>query len=370
MDVVALESIRALQKVDSSNEYVIFTQRGKDRTCLPERGNIEVVTVPGVSYADWEQIQLPIAVRNSGVDVLHCTANTAPLNCPVPLVVTIHDIIYLEKTFLDMKTASFYQRMGHIYRKWNVPRIMQRADRIITVSEFERRRIQDHCPGIGHKLDVVYNGVGEQFFSFQPDWKQAEIRTKYGLPQSFILFLGNRDPKKNTGNVFRAYVDYAASTPGHLPLVVVDFDKQEIRRMLKNEGHLDLAGSIYTVGYVAPVDMPTLYGLATVFLYPSLRESFGLPILEAMAASTPVITSDRASMPEISGNAAVLIDPDRPEHLAQMIGILTRDQSLRNRLVSRGRDRAAKFSWAMTADRLRSIYATVAGHGHVLRSAS
>ena len=113
---------------------------------------------------------------------------------------------------------------------------------------------------------------------------------------------------------------------------------------------------IHRLGYIQPDDMPYLYGLATLFLYPSLRESFGLPIIEAMAASTPVITSSRASMPEIAGNAALLADPERPEEITRLIRILASDVDLRNQLRQRGRERARRFSWYSAAHKLRSIY--------------
>lgn len=370
MDVVALESIRAIQQIDSSNEYVIFARPGADISCLQPARNTTVIFVSGVSYADWEQVHLPNAVRKSGVDILHCTSNTAPLNCPVPLVVTIHDIIYLEKTVSGMETASFYQRMGHLYRRWNVPLIARHANQIITVSEYEKQRIREHLPGVSHKLDVVYNGVGEQFCSAPTDSKRTEIRRKYGLPDTYILFLGNTDPKKNTLGTIRAFIEYAASTPEHIPLVIVDYEIEKIQKCLKQGGHPELADSIYQVDYVSPTDMPVLYSLATLFLYPSLRESFGLPILESMAASTPVITSDRTSMPEVAGSAAVLVDPERPEDIAQMIRILTTDVALQSVLIERGIERAANFSWKSTANSLRSIYTSVIGHNLSINDAS
>ena len=370
MDMVALESIKALRKIDSDNEYVVFTRPGEDSACLSSGGNVEVVELPGISYADWEQVRLPRAAKQHGVDLLHCTSNTAPIWSPVPLVVTVHDIIYMEKSLSSMKSASAYQRMGHVYRRWNVPQVMHNAECVITVSEFERGRIQDRVPGIGHKLEVVHNGVSERFFDFVPPWKRLDVRRRYNLPASYLLFLGNTDPKKNTENVLRAYAEYARSVPTPLPLVVADLPEDRIEHVLNEVGHPRLRRLIHKLGYVSPSEMPLLYGGATAFLYPSLRESFGLPIIEAMAASTPVITSARASMPEVAGDAALLVDPEKPSHIAQMIRLLADDVSLRNALRQRGRERARKFSWFSAADQLRSIYSNVlAGETDVRRAA-
>jgi len=356
MDMVALETIRALRAIDTENEYIVFVRPGPDSACLQSGGNVTVVEIPGITYADWEQIQLPRAVRQYGVDVLHCTSNTAPFYCPVPLVVTVHDIIFLEKSVSSMSAASRYQRLGHVYRRFNVPQIMQQADRVVTVSEFEGQRIRDRIPGMGQKLDVVHNGVSERFFSFIPPWKRMEMRKRWNLPAQFILFLGNTDPKKNTDNVIRAYADYVASEPKPLPLVVADLSEERLTELLGDTGSRRVQPYIHRLGYIQPNDMPYLYGLATLFLYPSLRESFGLPIIEAMAASTPVITSSRASMPEIAGNAALLADPERPEEITRLIRILASDVDLRNQLRQRGRERARRFSWYSAAHKLRSIY--------------
>lgn len=359
MDIAALESIKALRKIDTDNEYVVFARPGEDRECLRPGGNLEVVELPAVTYADWEQLKLPKAVKDYGVELLHSTANTAPIRVDVPQVITVHDIIFLEQTLSAMKSASTYQRLGHVYRRWNVPHVMESADRVITVSEVERQRIQDQIPGIANRLEVVSNGVSDRFFDFVPPWKRTEIRRRLNLPKDYLFFLGNTDPKKNTRNVLHAYAAYAASEPCPIPLVVADLCEERIDSILEEGGFSRHRKLIHSLGYVDQRDMPLLYSNATVFLYPSLRESFGLPIIEAMAASTPVITSSRSAMPEVAGNAALFVDPDSPKDLARMISILVGDVSLRNTLRQRGLNRARSFSWYSAADQLRAIYTEV-----------
>ena len=140
MDFVALESIRELQKIDHENEYFIFVTPGEDR-CLEESENVHIIELKCPTYPLWEQVALPRAVKKIMPDLLHCTSNTAPLQCPVPLILTLHDIIYLEKR--HSSSFTWYQEMGWFYRRMVVPRVLANCEKIITVSQFERERILD-----------------------------------------------------------------------------------------------------------------------------------------------------------------------------------------------------------------------------------
>ena len=153
MDFVALESIRELQKIDHENEYFIFVTPGEDR-CLEESENVHIIELKCPTYPLWEQVALPHAVKKVMPDLLHCTSNTAPLQCSVPLILTLHDIIYLEKR--HSSSFTWYQEMGWFYRRMVVPRVLANCEKIITVSQFERKRILDvlHLPE--EQLVAVY----------------------------------------------------------------------------------------------------------------------------------------------------------------------------------------------------------------------
>ena len=173
MDFVALETIRELQKMDHENEYFIFVSPGEDK-CLESSDNVHIIELKCPTYPLWEQVALPRAVKSIKPDLLHCTSNTAPLHCPVPLVLTLHDIIYLEKR--QSSSLSWYQEMGWHYRRLVVPRILPKCEKIITVSQFERKRILEalHLPE--KQLVAVYNGFNSHFH-LQP--KAPEITRKY-----------------------------------------------------------------------------------------------------------------------------------------------------------------------------------------------
>ncbi|MBN4056318.1 glycosyltransferase family 4 protein [Rhodothermus sp. AH-315-K08] len=359
MDVVALESIRALQQADKTNEYIIFVRPGPDPECLRPTPNFRIVAFPGLTYADWEQVRLPRAAREFGIDLLHCTSNTAPTRLSVPLVVTVHDVIFMEKGPLAMRAASAYQRLGQIYRRHYVPIGMSLAQRILTVSDYEKKCILARFPEVDLRLEVVPNAVSLRFFDSISLEKRKEVANRYQLPSRYILFLGNTDPKKNVQNVLEGYAKYTEGSARPLPLVVADLSQGRISKALQRIGRADVANWIVRAGYISPLDTPAVYAGATVFLYPSLRESFGLPILEAMASSTPVITSYCTAMPEVAGDAALFVNPREPSHIAQMIRLATEDSEIANAIRQRGLRRAKMFTWQNTAARLVEVYRSV-----------
>ncbi|MGM0613315.1 MAG: glycosyltransferase family 4 protein [Bacteroidota bacterium] len=355
MDMVALELIRNLQRLDTENEYVIFIKPDMDNACLQESENFKIVELKGGSYPYWEQVKLPKAAKAEGCDILHCTSNTAPVNIKIPLIVTIHDIIYLEGVKLSKAGGSLYQRLGNIYRKWNVPRVAKNARKIITVSNSEKKRIYKHFGFENDKVDVVYNGVSEHFKKIDNKKELNKIREKYNLPEKFIFFLGNTDPKKNTRNVLKAF-DHFLSKNKAIPLVMLDFGEENLKDILKEIGKPHLREHIHLTGYIINSDLPAIYNLSEVFLYPSLRESFGIPMLEAMACGTPVITSNTSSMPEIADDAAYIVDPETPESISLGIYRLMNNHSLRNKNIQKGFKRASEFSWRDTAEETLKIY--------------
>ena len=353
MEVVALELIKQVQKLDTKNEYVLFAKDDADRQCINETPNFKVETLSSYTYADWEQFRLPSAVKKSDLDFLHCTCNTAPVKCSVPLLLTLHDIIYLEK--VDFKGTA-YQNFGNLYRRYVVPKVVEKSDIVITVSHFERQTILEKLKLPEEKVRVVYNAVNARFNdNFSADEKLA-FRKKYNLPENFLLFLGNTAPKKNTPNVIRAFADYCKQTKDIIPLVILDFDKALVEEMLSKLSAAEYFKFIIFPGYVSPSEMPLMYSSATVFLYPSLRESFGLPILEAMGCGAPVITSNTSSMPEVAGDAGLLIDPFQHTQITEAVINLLSNDSLRNDLKQKGKARAAQFTWEAGAKDLLAIY--------------
>lgn len=354
MDYVALEEARALQQIDKHNSYYVFVKPGPDR-CLHESPNMHIVEVACPSYPLWEQWALPRAAKKWGVDMLHCTSNTAPVGCRLPLVITLHDIIFLEPR--PQKNKSLYQNLGRLYRRYVVPRVTGNAKRIITVSEYERLNIKERL-GIGEPvLTMIYNGYNQWFKPIADSWQTAR---KYVAQEGYFFFLGNTDPKKNTERTLLAYSLYLKTSKMKRRLLVADLPKSDILRLLRSLGVSEAAPYIEAPGYIPNSDLPYIYNSAFAYLYTSLRESFGIPLLEAMACGVPVITSRTSSMPEIGGDGALYVDPTEPDDIAAMMLRLETQPDMRRAIVEQGSKRAALFSWQRAARQLVEVYESVA----------
>lgn len=353
MDFVVLEMIRQLQKIDKTNEYFILVSPGEDH-CLDGSDNVHIVEVKCPTYPLWEQWALPSAVHHIKPDLLHCTSNTAPLFCNIPLVVTLHDIIFLEKR--QSTNKSVYQNMGWYYRRYVVPRILPNCKRIITVSEFERGRIENALPQTKDKLVAIHNGYSTHF---KPIENYYEVTKNYIESERYIFFLGNTDPKKNTLNTLKAYAIYARGTKNPLPLLIADLSSTIVENILKEENIEDIKKSIVCAGYISNTDLPYIYSGARIFLYTSLRESFGIPLLEAMACGTPVVTSSTSAIPEIAGEGAILTNPNDPQSIAEKIIRLETDDEYRKKQQAYGLERVKKFSWENTAKNVLNLYKSI-----------
>ncbi|WP_319589972.1 glycosyltransferase family 1 protein [uncultured Draconibacterium sp.] len=358
MDMVALELIKNLQKLDTKNEYVVFVKPDEDNNCIPSAPNFKIVELAGGPYPTWEQLALPKAAKNEGCDILHCTSNTGPIRSEVPLITILHDIIYLESISIFKKAGTWYQKLGNMYRRWVVPPVVKKSLRVSTVSNFEKERIKSFM-GLGDNLVAIYNGVGKHFQKIDDEQLLQEAKRKYNLPDKFLFFLGNTDPKKNTPNVLKAFADFNNDSTVKYKLVMLDYEESALQTILKDIGHPELREDIFLTGYVVNTDLPAIINQCEVFLYPSLRESFGIPILEGMACGVPVITSNTSSMPEVAGGAAELVDPLKPEEITAAINRILGDEKLYNSLVEKGMERAKQFSWEKIAGDYLNLYQEV-----------
>lgn len=354
MDMVALELIKQLQVLDTKNEYFIFVNNVEDVTALTETANCKIVHLKESSYPVWEQVHLPKAVNDYKLDLLHCTSNTAPISLKVPLIITLHDIIYLEKW--NFTKGTTYQIIGNFYRRWNVPKVVKKAKHIITVSEFEKQRIASHFKLTDVQVSAVYNGVGAHFKRVRDEAELKRTKEAYNLPDNFIFYLGNTDPKKNVIGVLQAISILKSKGKLRSKLLMLDIDRDYLLATMKQIGDVSLMDDIVFSGYVPNKDLPAIYSQAQLFLYPSLRESFGIPLLEAMACGVPTITSNTSSMPEVAGSASVLVNPFKPEEIAEAILNLQQDLNLQQQLIAKGLKRVEHFTWEANAKQTLALY--------------
>ena len=353
MDYVVLQEIRELQKIDTRNEYFVFVAPGDDR-CLEDTQNVHILEIGGDFYPLWEQVTLLKAANELNLDMLHCTSNTAPIRCKIPLILTLHDIIFLEPR--DKANKSFYQNMGWFYRRLVVPRILKKCKRIITVSNFEKNNIMSKLDLPQGKIAMIYNGYNEWF---KPLDDTEQIYKKYIDTSGYFFFLGNTDPKKNTERTLVAYSKYLEKSEVKRQLLMADLDKSFLSSIIERNHIENILPQIVMPGYIVNKDLPYIYNNAFAFLYTSLRESFGIPLLEAMACGTPVITSNTSSMPEIGGPEAILINPEDPDEIAEKMLLLEKDEALYQRQKKIGPIRAKCFSWQQTAEHLLDLYESI-----------
>jgi len=353
MDFVVLQEIKELQQLDTHNEYFVFVAPGEDH-CLEDSKNVHIIEIGNNIYPIWEQFTLPKAVRQLNLDMLHCTSNTAPVWCSVPLILTLHDIIFMEPR--DKSNKSLYQNLGWLYRRLVVPRILRKCKFIITVSDYELNNIITKLGIPKERMVMIYNGYNEWFKPVQDIQMKYK---KYIEEPGYFFFLGNTDPKKNTERTLIAYSKYLEVSRVKRKLLMADLDKSYLNEIISKNHIENIKSGIRMPGYIVNSDLPYIYNNAFAFLYTSLRESFGIPLLEAMACGTPVITSNTSSMPEIGGRNAILINPENPDEIAQMMIKLEEDGDFYNQQKDLGLKRAKLFSWRQTAEQLFDIYERV-----------
>lgn len=355
MDYVVLQEIKELQQLDLVNEYYVFVKPGEDR-CVESTKNVHVIELKCPSYPLWEQWALPRAAKKYGVEILHCTSNTAPIWCDIPLVLTLHDIIFLEPR--DKQNKSLYQNLGWFYRRIDVPRILDKSRRIITVSNFEMENIISKLNIPRERMVMIYNGYNDWFRPINNCELPKAISTKL-TANGYFFFLGNTDPKKNTERTLVAYSKYLKQSEVKRKLLMADLDPDYLNGIIEHNHIENIRENIVMPGYIVNSDLPYIYNNAFAFLYTSLRESFGIPLLEAMACGTPVITSNTSSMPEIGGKDAILVNPESSDEITAMMLRLETDQTFYHQQKQIGLERAKLFSWKKTAENLLKLYQDV-----------
>jgi glycosyltransferase involved in cell wall biosynthesis len=357
IETSSLQLIKKLQQRYPECQFVIYAKDDHDKECLKHSGNVISKTLSGKLFFDFEQVFLPIAAKVDQVDLLHCTGNTTPYFSSVPVVQTLHDVIFMDPI---STRDTLYQQVGNYYRRKVVPMVTPRSNAVITVSHYEKKRILERIRIDENKIKVIYNGIDETRFKVNNDTSNlVEIKERYKLPQKFILFLGNTSARKNGLRVIEAYAKYASQTENPLPIVTPGLPSAFISDHLAYINQVDKYKLFISPGYVRDEDLSMLYSLSTVFLYPSLSEGFGMPLVEAMACGAPVISSNTSCLPEIAGNAAVLVEPTNVDAITEAIIELTTNETLRLDKITDGLVNARRFSWDRTADQVFEVYERV-----------
>jgi glycosyltransferase involved in cell wall biosynthesis len=298
----------------------------------------------------WEHSVLPILARRDRLDLFHGTVNVLPRFLSCPGVVTIHDLAFLH--WPEQVPARRYRYLAREVRS-----AARRAEQIIAVSESTRQDVIELLDVAPERVTVIHLGVDARFRPPNRDGIDA-FRAREGIVRPFVLAVGNLEPRKNLPALLRAFARLAPDVPHDLVLVGAE-------GWLTDEIHGSIAGlqldkRVRMTGFVNDDDLPHWYGAADLFVYPSLSEGFGLPLVEAMACGAPVVISNVSSLPEVAGDAAVMVDPHDDESIAEGMRRALTDAALASDLRDRGRRRAAGFTWEETARRTVAVYREVA----------
>jgi glycosyltransferase involved in cell wall biosynthesis len=354
----AQELMAALLAVDPDNEYIAFYNRPSEAQVDPPLDRLPHLTT-NLPAKPWRMsallgqlLQVPQDRMFPGVDLFHATDHLLPRLSRVKSVFTLHDLVF-----------RFYPESHKPLNRWfltlMMPRFLHAADAAIAVSECTKRDAMRLYGVDEAKIRVIYEGVHPRFSRSRPEAVSA-ARQKYQLPQRYVLCVSTIEPRKNLISLIEAY--HALRKQGtDGPLVIVGKKGWLYESFFRRLRELGLEDEVIFPGFVPDEDLPAFYSAAEVFVFPSLYEGFGLPVLEAMACGTPVITSNTSSLPEVAGEAALVIDPTSTEQLAQTMRRMLENEDLRRELRVKGPKQAAKFTWEDAARRTLEVYRSVLG---------
>jgi glycosyltransferase involved in cell wall biosynthesis len=342
--------LRQLARMDCQTEFVILC-RPEDRETLAALGeNFRAVVQTAANYSVSEQVRVPLALAREGVTLFHAPHYVLPPLVRCKAVVTIHDCIHL------MFPQYLPNRFAYAYARTSIRLAARRATRILTVSESSKRDILRFVDTEPEKIDVIYNAYDDRFAIDPREEDVVRVRERYQLESEFVLYAGNVKPHKNLERLIEAFHLVRNRGLDHLKLVLIGDEISKYTALRRAVHHHQLHKYVRFLGYLPEVTLAVMYRLAGVFVFPSLYEGFGLPPLEAMASGTPVVTSNVSSLPEVAGDAAILVDPYDPRAIADGIYRVLTDEHLRRDLRRKGVARAGMFSWEQSVRRVRAIY--------------
>lgn len=348
-----------LRSQPSSHRFEAFVTARPDDANLLDTPSFRCIPV-GSRFAAparriiWEQLLQPVRLTRSRPDLVHALGYALPLMWPGRALMTICDLSFV-------RFPELFNRANATYLAAITRLSARRATHIITISESTRRDVIQLFGVPPSRVTAIYCGVSDHF---QPPERAAleRFRSERGLPERFLLYLGTLEPRKNVPNLIRAYARLRERRTDAPPLVLAGgrgWKDAEVFALIESLG---LSSSVVLPGYVPATELPLWYGAALAFVYPSRYEGFGLPVLEAMACGTPVVTSNSSSLPEVVGDAGLLIEPNNVDLLADALERVTSDESLRGTLSLAGRTRAALFRWDRMASETIETYERLGAH--------
>ncbi len=367
----AYHLIQNFKKIADPRDQFILYSKDKlkgDLGVLPNNFSSKVLGWPPKFL--WTQLRLAWEMIWHKPDVLFVPAHTIPIFHPSKTITTLHDVGFehdaklystnkigpadsLLKKILALVvrilTLGKYGSSELDYHRWAARFALKHARTIITVSQFSKNEILNYYPTDPKKLKVIYHGISDIYKKITDSKKISEVLKKIGVNTPFFLYVGRWEQKKNTAGLIEAFNEFIKTDPINHKLVLVGRPAFGFEEIKKKMNEYTLKKRILLLDWQPEENLAVLYNAATAFVFPSVYEGFGLPILEAMKCGSPVITSNQGAMKEIAGNAALLVNPKETSAIAQAMSKITSDQTFRQRLIESGFKRAAMFSWEKSA---------------------
>ncbi len=345
--------LKQLARIDQATEYVLICQPA-DVAIVNELGmNFRAVPETAGNYSMSEQVRIPLIARRERLDLFHAPHYVLPPLMQCRSVVTIHDVIHL------LFPQYLPGRLAHLYARTSLWAATRRANRILTVSETSKNDILRRFKVPAEKIAVIYNAIDDRFNVRPSDDQVQRVRERYQLDEQFVLYVGNIKPHKNLERLIEAFDRLRRRGFDHLRLLIIGDEISKYPALRRAVHRHKLHTAVRFLGFVPIETLVVLYRLADVFVFPSLYEGFGLPPLEAMASGAPVVASNVSSLPEVVGDAALLVDPYDAESIAEGMRQVLTDGELRATLRARGFARAQQYSWQQSVEQVHRIYSDV-----------
>lgn len=350
------QTLLQLGAIDRESRYDVYTTRGLSANALGLPPNFHVIpsrlpTINPRVRIPWEQFLAPLILRRTRADLFHGVHSVVPLATSTPSVVTVHDLAFI-------RFAQTFRAYNRAYLDFATRLSVRRAARVLVVSEHTKREVMGLLGVPAEQIVVTPNAVRDHFRVPEKSTLEA-FRTAKGLPERFLLYVGTLEPRKNLPTLLEAYATIARTHD--VPLIVGGGKGWLYDAVFRRLEELGLQERVRFVGYVEEEELPLWYAAATVFVFPSIYEGFGMPPLEAMACGTPVVTSNSSSLPEVVGDAGITVPPHDPAGFAKALDRVLSDAELHEELRARGLAQARRFSWRITAERTLAAYRAVAG---------
>jgi glycosyltransferase involved in cell wall biosynthesis len=344
---------------NKKNEFILFFDKevAKKNITKFSKPWVKIKYFPFIQYKKF----LPIVyfhflisafLKRENLDVWHSPAPNLPLSYDEPSIVTVRNLsIY--------KFPKLFPPSQFLNVKMIMPNALKRAKKIIAISQSIKQDLIKIFKTPANKIEVIYNGINKELFHNPPKSEIEKIKNQYKIKENFILFLGTLEPRKNIETLIEAYELFQKNSTIKYQLVIAGKDGWNAQKIHKQTSRSPYKNEIIFTGYIGPENLNALFSEAKVFVFPSLYEGFGMPVIEAMAKKIPVIASNIESLSEITAGSVILINPHKKEEISEALEVILNNEKLRAKLIEKGFKRAKEFCWEKCAEKTLEIYRNI-----------